>query len=315
MSESNKYFFSVMIPAFKARYLAECIESILAQTYQNFEVIIVNDASPQDLDSTVGTYKDPRIHYFKNKVGFGAEHVVGNWNKCLEYAKGDYVICMGDDDKLLPNCLEEYAKLIDQYTGIGLLHGWTEIIDENSVPFLMTTHRGLHESAMSLCWHRKMGAYSLQFIGDFCFEREWLVKQGGFFKLPLAWGSDDISALIGASKNGVANTQVPVFQYRRNRYTISSTGNVNIKLQALKEQNEWYDSFLRTVTDNFVDKLYQTELLSKMIRIYDKRIGLTLAASMKENGRLSILHWILNAKKYGISKSALIYAFIQSFKK
>ena len=307
--------FSILIPAYKSKFLKECIDSCLRQTIKEFEIIIVNDASPENLDEIVEQYNDRRIHYYINKTNCGSVNVVDNWNKCLSYASGDYVICMGDDDKLLPNCLEEYAKLIDQYTGIGLLHGWTEIIDENSVPFLMTTHRGLHESAMSLCWHRKMGAYSLQFIGDFCFEREWLVKQGGFFKLPLAWGSDDISALIGASKNGVANTQVPVFQYRRNRYTISSTGNVNIKLQALKEQNEWYDSFLRTVTDNFVDKLYQTELLSKMTRIYDKRIGLTLAASMKENGRLSLLHWMLNAKRYGISKSALVYALIQSFKR
>lgn len=307
--------FSILIPAYKSKFLKECIDSCLRQTIKEFEIIIVNDASPENLDEIVEQYNDRRIHYYINKTNCGSVNVVDNWNKCLSYASGDYVICMGDDDKLLPNCLEEYAKLIDQYPGIGLLHGWTEIIDENSVPFLMTTHRGLHESAMSLCWHRKMGAYSLQFIGDFCFEREWLVKQGGFFKLPLAWGSDDISALIGASKNGVANTQVPVFQYRRNRYTISSTGNVNIKLQALKEQNEWYDSFLRTVTDNFVDKLYQTELLSKMTRIYDKRIGLTLAVSMKENGRLSLLHRMLNAKRYGISKSALVYALIQSFKR
>lgn len=82
--------FSVTVPAYKAQFLAECIDSILAQTYKNFELIIVNDASPQDLDSIVSKYDDPRIRYYKNKVGFGAEHVVGNWNKCLEYATGDY---------------------------------------------------------------------------------------------------------------------------------------------------------------------------------------------------------------------------------
>ena len=88
MSTNIKY--SVTVPACKAQFLAECIDSILAQTYKNFELIIVNDASPQDLDSIVSKYDDPRIRYYKNKVGFGAEHVVGNWNKCLEYATGDY---------------------------------------------------------------------------------------------------------------------------------------------------------------------------------------------------------------------------------
>ena len=48
--------FSIAIPAFKAKYLKECIDSILAQTYKDFELIIVNDASPEDIDSVVKPY-------------------------------------------------------------------------------------------------------------------------------------------------------------------------------------------------------------------------------------------------------------------
>ena len=87
---STNIKFSVTVPTYKAQFLAECIDSIWAQTYKNFELIIVNDASPQDLDRMGSKDDDPRIRYYKNKVGFGAEHVVGNWNKCLEYATGDY---------------------------------------------------------------------------------------------------------------------------------------------------------------------------------------------------------------------------------
>lgn len=61
MNEDIK--FSVTVPAYKPQYLVECIDSILAQTYKNFELIIVNDASPQDLDSIVSKYDDPRIRY------------------------------------------------------------------------------------------------------------------------------------------------------------------------------------------------------------------------------------------------------------
>ena len=63
----NNVIFSVTIPAYKDRYLKETIDSILAQTYQNYEIIIVNDASPYDLDSIVSQYDDPRIRYFKNE--------------------------------------------------------------------------------------------------------------------------------------------------------------------------------------------------------------------------------------------------------
>ena len=58
--------FSVTIPAYKDRYLKETIDSVLAQTYQNYEVVIVNDASPYDLDSIVQQYTGPRIRYFNH---------------------------------------------------------------------------------------------------------------------------------------------------------------------------------------------------------------------------------------------------------
>ena len=91
---NKKYKFSVVVPAYKANFLKECIDSVLAQTYVDFEIIIVNDASPEDLDSIVSLYKDTRIRYYKNKTNCGAINVVDNWNKCLEYATGDYIICM-----------------------------------------------------------------------------------------------------------------------------------------------------------------------------------------------------------------------------
>lgn len=305
--------FSILIPAYKAKFLKECIDSILKQTYTSLEVIIVNDASPEDLDSIVMNYNDPRIRYYVNEKNCGAVDVVDNWNKCLGYATGDYVICMGDDDKMLPNCLEEYNKLIDKYPGIGLLHGWTELIDEKSVPFAMTTLRGDYESAMSLCWHRWMGAYRLQFIGDFCFERDWILKKGGFFKLPLAWSSDDISALIAASKNGVANTQKVVFQYRESRYTISNTGNEKIKLKAIVEERKWYKDFLSRSVTNEYDSLYRKELITRFEQLFDKKVGLTICPSLRKN-RLSFFFWLFQRKRYNISYKAIAYALIQSFK-
>ena len=104
--------FSVTIPAYKAKFLKEAIESVLSQTYEKFELIIVDDNSPENLKAIVDEFSDSRIRYYRNPQNCGAVNVVDNWNICLSYCTGEYVICMGDDDRLLPNCLYEYLKLI-----------------------------------------------------------------------------------------------------------------------------------------------------------------------------------------------------------
>ncbi|HFZ0442388.1 TPA: glycosyltransferase family 2 protein, partial [Raoultella ornithinolytica] len=109
--------FTIGIPAYKASFLKECIDSILSQTFHDFELIIVNDASPENLDTIISSYNDKRIHYFKNEKNCGAENVIDNWNKCLSYANGDYFILMGDDDKLDVNYLSEFNKLISEHPG------------------------------------------------------------------------------------------------------------------------------------------------------------------------------------------------------
>ena len=181
--------FTIAIPAYKKAFIYEAIESCIQQTYKNLEIVIVDDASPEDLASIVGMFVDPRIRYYRNVKNCGSINVVDNWNVCLAYAKGDYIICMGDDDKLLPNCLEEYMKLMDKYPGLDVYHAWTEIIDEKSNFRALQSQRPEYESALALAWNRWNGR-NKQFIGDFCYDVEQLRRVGGFYKIPLAWGSE-----------------------------------------------------------------------------------------------------------------------------
>src|SRR5690606_5931793 len=101
--------FSICIPAYKEEFLKECIQSILQQSLQDFELIILNDCSPAPLEEIVGTFDDPRIRYFKNEHNVGAVKLVDNWHKCLGLAIGDYVVIMGEDDLLEPHYLGEFS--------------------------------------------------------------------------------------------------------------------------------------------------------------------------------------------------------------
>lgn len=303
--------FSILIPAFKAKYLEECIHSILNQTYNSFEIIIVNDASPEDLTSIVEKFEDARIKYHVNKKNYGAFDVVNNWNHCLSYATGDYVICMGDDDCLKPRCLEVYNSLIEENPGIGILHGWTEIINNDSEPYLMTTHRCYKESAMSLLWHR-MFAYHAQFIGDFCFKRESLVNRGGFYYFPLAWGSDEISSILAAEENGIINTQEIVFQYRRTPITITQSGNIPEKIEAFNKKIEWIQRYVTEKREDTIDELYRNEIISELPFYSEKQKSIYIMSDIKTHNVFRVFFWYIKRKQFKTNCKTVGYSLLRS---
>ena len=305
--------FSITIPAYKRTYLKDAIDSCLVQTYKDFELIIVNDSSPEDLESIVRLYSDTRIRYYKNEINCGAVNVVDNWNKCLEYATGDYIICMGDDDMLLPNCLEEYDKLIGKYPGLGVYHAWTQIINENGEFVNITEARPEYESVYSLIWHR-WDNRNKQFIGDFLFDANLLRKNGGFYKLPLAWASDDLTATIAAAQNGIANTQSICFSYRVNSQTISSSNYSDIKMDAIIEESKWYEVFLKTKPTTELDIKFWECIIRIMHLHFEKQKGQTVAKDLKSNSLLRVIHWIKKRKKYNLNTRIILYSIIQSLK-
>ena len=65
--------YSFVLPAYKAHYLKEAIESILNQTYTDFELVVVDDASPQNLSAIVGQFNDPRLKFYTNKENIGGK--------------------------------------------------------------------------------------------------------------------------------------------------------------------------------------------------------------------------------------------------
>ena len=242
--------FSVTIPTYKRHYLREAIESVTSQTYADWELIVVDDCSPDDIVGVVKPFlNDTRIHYYRNEKNCGAVDVVDNWNICLGYCTGDYVICIGDDDRLLPCCLEEYKKLIEAHPHLNVYHGRTEIINGVGEIVGLQEPRPHWESALSLLWNR-WAFRNKQFIGDFCYRTDYLKAAGGYYRLPLAWGSDDITAVLAAKENGIANTEAFVFEYRDNDRSISNSPEyARKKIEATMTHYEWFGRFLQEMSD------------------------------------------------------------------
>src|SRR5687768_2170096 len=98
---------SVIMPVYNtAAYLRESIESILTQTFKDFEFIIINDGSADNSEEIILGYNDQRIKYLKNEVNKG---YVFSLNRALKIATGKYIARLDSDDLSLP------GRLMAQY--------------------------------------------------------------------------------------------------------------------------------------------------------------------------------------------------------
>lgn len=125
---------SVLIPTYNyARYLSETVQSVLDQHEQDYEVLIVDDASVDDTANVCSRLAalDPRIRVHRHERNLG---MVPNWNWCLHHARGRYVKYLLADDKLNhPDALGIMAEELDRNPRVVLVTCARQIIDETSV--------------------------------------------------------------------------------------------------------------------------------------------------------------------------------------
>ena len=304
--------FSITIPAYKARFLDEAIKSVIAQTYQDWQLVIVDDCSPEDLKGIVEPYlADSRVEYYRNEKNCGAVDVVDNWNICLSHCTGDYVICMGDDDRLLPCCLEELSKTIDKYPELNVYHLQTEIIDESGKVIETLEERPEQEDVLSLMTKRWEGRK--QYIGDFCYSRKHLNAFGGYFPLPYAWGSDDITLFRAALPSGIANVSRTGFQYRENQYSISLSHNDAEKVATVLLQREWYQkAFAELIPQGVFPKTDIQNALNSMNGFVRGLIIGHIKRDLKQGGVHKYWYWLWNYPKQVLSYLTMIKIYILS---
>lgn len=128
MSE-KKPLVSVCIPVYNnADYVGETIDSILAQTYQNIELIMVDDNSTDDSYRVLQDYakKDERVKIYRNESNLGMS---GNWNRCLELCTGEILKLVCADDLLSPQIIERELEIFEKYPEVVLVESDTRLVN------------------------------------------------------------------------------------------------------------------------------------------------------------------------------------------
>ncbi len=118
---------SVCLPAHQAeQYLAEAIESVLAQSFDDWELVVFDNASTDGTAEVVARYSDPRIRLERSDRFLPIDH---SWNQAVALSAGRYVKVLPADDTLLPTCLASQVEILENSPSVALTAGRRDFID------------------------------------------------------------------------------------------------------------------------------------------------------------------------------------------
>lgn len=133
---------SVLIPAYRADWFREALDSALAQTYRHLEIIVCDDSQDDAIEQIArqAATTDSRIAYFRNQPPLGC---LGNFLQCYRLARGEFIKFLNDDDLLAPACIEKMLQAFRDHPGVTLVTSYRRPIDENGtlLPDLPATRR------------------------------------------------------------------------------------------------------------------------------------------------------------------------------
>jgi SAM-dependent methyltransferase len=120
---------SIVVPAYSPRFFTACLDSALAQTYANIEIIVCDDSDGTEIEATARARANRRdVRYLRNAVRLRPR---GNFIKCFESARGEFVKFLCDDDLLAPTCVASLLDAFHRAPDITLATSHRRRIDEN----------------------------------------------------------------------------------------------------------------------------------------------------------------------------------------
>jgi glycosyltransferase involved in cell wall biosynthesis len=202
---------SVCIPTYNTgRYLPEAIESVLRQDYDDYELVICDDVSTDNTPAICRSYDDPRIRYVRYKENAGQ---AGNFNRCLQEARGEYLTILHADDWLLPGFISDRVRHLNGDSSLGFVFGAVQIADAQSNITATNGHwpRDRSFGATELLDHLLFGCIVSP---PSMMVRKETASKAGLFRTDLTWGHDWEWAIRLAEHSAVSYVSKPLSVYR-----------------------------------------------------------------------------------------------------
>lgn len=217
----DKIKYTFLLPAYKASFFEEALESIKNQTYTDFKVLVSDDCSPENLEPIYNKVcgDDPRFSFRRNEKNMGGKSLVSHWNLLVDMCDTEYLIMASDDDVYESKFLEEADGLLGKYSKANLLRARSRVIDWKG--------KVSKEECVTEEWldnlHFIHRIYQKDWAGgvaSFVYKTALLKEKGKFVDFPSAWFSDDVTNFLMAD-NGCCMTQGVTFNVRNSDVNIS----------------------------------------------------------------------------------------------
>ncbi len=213
---------SVIMPVYNAEnFIGQSIQSVLKQTFEDFELIVIDDGSTDSSKNIILSFDDKRIQYLQNEKNMG---VVKTLNKGISICSGEYIIRMDADDICEPQRFEKQIQFIEKNPGIGLCGTWAQVIDEkNKITGKIVNQTDPGFISISLL-------FSVPLIHPSVCFKSHLLKQNFYKEVPVAEDYELWCRLNEQTR--LANLPEFLFQYRWH------TSNISKEKQDIQEQNK-----------------------------------------------------------------------------
>ena len=221
--QTNTPTVTFLVPCYNlAHYLKECVDSILAQTYQDFEILILDDCSPDNTSDVAKSFEDPRVRYIRNEPNLGH---LRNYNKGISLARGHFVWLISADDKLRrDHVLQRYMELMKSHPevgfafcpGYGLLNGReTELLKYSYLGAQDKIFKGTDFFLELLKGNRVLAVAGI--VRKSCYD------EISVFPLDLPFSGDWYLWLIFALHQDVAYFAEPMVYYREHELSMTNS--------------------------------------------------------------------------------------------
>jgi glycosyltransferase involved in cell wall biosynthesis len=217
MEKKSQPLVTVIMPAFNAeKYIKESIQSIISQTYKNFELIICNDASSDKTQSIIDYFckLDSRIKPLKNEENLGISKTI---NKCINFSLGSYIARMDADDIMKNDRLELQVDYLNINKEVYMVGGSIELIDPAGNIIKSRKYPiKIKEIKNKIFFYNPFCNPALMF-------RKEVFDKVGFYNSSLD-GAEDLDLIARVlSKFNASNLDEVILQYRIHQGSISST--------------------------------------------------------------------------------------------